>query len=151
MASYIFNEVIESHITKYFEEFDTAASFDELKAATEHFIDQLLERSFVSKDKYGLYEKINQLLSYVTKFLKAFGIIERFTSVRSETGPQLVLNEDFPVEKTVSMIDNIWRAYERLYYQFLQLLDAHDELRGLTFKFDFNLFHKTSYESKLLN
>jgi len=149
LTSYIFLEVIESRITEYLRSLATQTSLQQLQEATRKLMLTILEESFIGRDQHNLYKSVSDLISYVTRFWKAFGIIQKYCLKQDDPDSPPTLNQDFPLAKSAKMIDGIWTAYSDVYTRFLLRLEENPDTRNTAFKFDFNEFHISSHEEKL--
>jgi hypothetical protein len=141
LASYVFNEVVESQFHEFFSKLDAITSYDELKSKATTMIDNLLIKSFLERDQDKIFKIVSDLLHLCSRFCKIFSIIEKYSmlSAQQAGGAQ----QPFPLERFLKMIDSIWKSYENAYLLFLAKFEASlsPEIRALTFKFDFNSYH----------
>jgi hypothetical protein len=141
LASYVFNEVVESQFHEFLSKLDAISSYDELKSKLTKMIDNLLIKSFLERDSDNIFKILSDLLHICTRFCKIFNIIEKYSTVSMQQTQSS--QQAFPIERFLKMIDSIWKSYENAYLQFLAKFEVSlsSETRALAFKFDFNSYH----------
>lgn len=142
LASYTFNEVVESRFCDFFSKLPSLTSYDDLKNEIVGLIDSLLVKSFLERDQDGLYKYISDLLECASRFCSGFKSIEKHSYVLDKNGC-IQINENLPLERCIRMIDSQWKVYENVYLSFLATFECSlsSEIRSLLFKFDFNSYH----------
>ena len=139
LGGYIFYEVIESQFSTYVSKAPACETAFDLRALTHALVDDLLRDALIDRDEQNLFRLVSDLLHLTDRYLRAFSIIKKYGL--KEVKKELVLNDDFPLEKSSKMIASIWESYSNAYQMFLNALDAHPSTRALAFKFDFNQYH----------
>ena len=141
LASYVFNEVVESQFHDFLSKLDAIASYDELKQKATSMIDNLLIKSFLQRDSDNIFKVVSDLLHLCSRFCKIFSIIEKYSMISAQHAE--TSQQPFPLERFMKMIDSIWKSYENAYLLFLAKFETSlsPEIRALSFKFDFNSYH----------